>query len=69
MKTKRKNKYTELRAVIAAVRKVNRGLLRVLPQWRYDGERFAHHAGAGVLGDPPQGMGRSEAVAIVLNLK
>ena len=38
MKTKRKNKYTELRAAIAAVRKVNKGLLRVLPQWRYDGE-------------------------------
>ena len=34
MKTKRKNKYTELRAAIAAVRKVNKGLLRVLPQWR-----------------------------------
>ena len=37
-RTKRKNKYTELRAAIAAVRKVNKGLLRVLPQWRYDGE-------------------------------
>ena len=34
-RTKRKNKYTELRAAIAAVRKVNKGLLRVLPQWRY----------------------------------
>ena len=33
MKTKRKNKYTELRAAIAAVRKVNKRLLRVLPQW------------------------------------
>ena len=33
-RTKRKNKYTELRAAIAAVRKVNKGLLRVLPQWR-----------------------------------
>ena len=32
-RTKRKNKYTELRAAIAAVRKVNEGLLRVLPQW------------------------------------
>ena len=32
-RTKRKNKYTELRAAIAAVRKVNKGLLRVLPQW------------------------------------
>ena len=32
-KAKRKNKYTELRAAIAAVRKVNKGLLRVLPQW------------------------------------
>ena len=32
-RTKRKNKYTELRAAIAAVRKVNRGLLAVLPQW------------------------------------
>lgn len=37
-RTKRKNKYTELRAAIAAVRKVNKGLLAVLPQWRYDGE-------------------------------
>ena len=37
-RTKRKNKYTELRVAIAAVRKVNKGLLRVLPQWRYDGE-------------------------------
>lgn len=36
-RTKRKNKYTELRAAIAAVRKVNKGLLRVLPQWRYGG--------------------------------
>ena len=33
-RTKRKNKYTELRAAIAAVRKVNKGLLAVLPQWR-----------------------------------
>ena len=33
-----KDKYDELRAAIAAVRKVNKGLLRVLPQWRYDGE-------------------------------
>ena len=32
-RSKRKNKYTELRAAIAAVRKVNKGLLRVLPQW------------------------------------
>ena len=32
-RTKRKNKYTELRAAIAAVRKVNKGLLAVLPQW------------------------------------
>ena len=40
-RTKRKNKYTELRAAIAAVRKVNEGLLRVLPQWRYDGEDAA----------------------------
>ena len=37
-RTKRKNKYTELRAAIAAVRKVNKGLLRVLPQWRCDDE-------------------------------
>lgn len=37
-RTKRKNKYTELRAAIVAVRKVNKGLLAVLPQWRYDGE-------------------------------
>ena len=37
-RSKRKNKYTELRAAIAAVRKVNKGLLQVLPQWRYDGE-------------------------------
>ena len=36
-RTKRKNKYTELRAAIAAVRKVNKGLLAVLPQWGYDG--------------------------------
>ena len=34
-RTKRKNKYTELRAAIAAVQRINRGLLRVLPQWRY----------------------------------
>ena len=34
-RTKRKNKYTELRAAIAAVRKVNKGLLAVLPQWKY----------------------------------
>ena len=33
-RSKRKNKYTELRAAIAAVRKVNKGLLAVLPQWR-----------------------------------
>lgn len=33
-RTKRKNKYTELRAAIVAVRKVNKGLLAVLPQWR-----------------------------------
>ena len=32
-RTKRKNKYTELRAAIAAVRRNNGALLAVLPQW------------------------------------
>ena len=32
-KTKRKNKYTELRAAIAVVQRINRELLAVLPQW------------------------------------
>ena len=31
--TKRKNKYTELRAAIAAVRRNNGAFLAVLPQW------------------------------------
>ena len=36
-KTKRKNKYTELRAAIAAVQRINRELLAVLPQCRRGG--------------------------------
>ena len=57
-RTKRKNKYTELRAAIAAVRKVNKGLLRVLPQWpegwgepQHSGDRFA---AASPVHNPPQ---------------
>ena len=38
------NKYDQLRAAIAVVRKVNKGLLRVLPQWSairsLEGERL-----------------------------
>ena len=36
-RTKRKNKYTELRAAIAAVRRNNGALLAVLPQWPEEG--------------------------------
>ena len=57
-RTKRKNKYTELRAAIAAVRKVNKGLLRVLPQWpegwgepQHSSDRFA---AASPVHNPPQ---------------
>ena len=37
-KTKMKDKYGELRAAIAAVRKVNADFLEILPARRYDGE-------------------------------
>ena len=47
-RTKRKNKYTELRAAIAGVRKVNKGLLRVLPQWP---ERWGCRGGRGSKSD------------------
>ena len=57
-RTKRKNKYTELRAAIAAVRKVNKGLLAVLPQWpvgwgepQHSSDRFA---AASPVHNPPQ---------------
>ena len=36
-RTKRKNKYRELRAAIAAVRRNNGALLAVLPQWPEEG--------------------------------
>ncbi|MBQ0031514.1 MAG: hypothetical protein KBT68_01800 [bacterium] len=53
-----KDKYDELRAAIAAVRKVNKGLLRVLPQWpegwgepQHSSDRFA---AASPVHNPPQ---------------
>ena len=36
-RTKRKNKYRELRAAIAAIRRNNGALLAVLPQWPEEG--------------------------------
>ena len=47
-KTKRKNKYTELRAAIAEVRRINKGLLAVLPQWPEGwGKKGCHRGGEG----------------------